>query len=92
MTRGWSLLLLGVVCAIFLIGVMDAFVDPTHRLIPEQIMSVAAVILAGVAIGSILAGLRANGHGADPDDPTEGRARQSAREAQHEMGDDDGGN
>lgn len=94
MTRGWSLLLLGMVSAIFVLGIFDAFVDPSHRLVPEQIMQVSAVVLAGVAIGSILAGLRANGNGSheNPDDPTGDRARQSAREAQHEMGDDDGGN
>lgn len=45
---------------IFVLGVVDLLVHPASPLIPEYVLKLASVILAGVAVGIILISLRQN--------------------------------
>ena len=54
MPRTWALITLGAVLAVFLLGLLDVSLNKHHA---DSIMRIAAVILSGVAIGAILAGL-----------------------------------
>ena len=63
MSRRYTYATLVILILIFLVGIFDTYIDPIHDFIPEAFPKIAATILAGVAIGTILAGLKRNGSG-----------------------------
>lgn len=92
MSRRWAHVILGIVGITFVVGVVEVSFELTS-LLPDEILRLAAVILSGVTIGAILAGLRqANGISADPDDTHTDRSRQSARIARQDIDDHEGDN
>jgi hypothetical protein len=60
MSRRAAYFALGMLGAIFVLGVGQLFLDPNCQVIPEQIVRLAIAILSGVAIGAILTALRAD--------------------------------
>ena len=67
MKKRWAKITLGVVAAVFLMGILDiSFSDPSSMNVPEGVVSLAAVILSGVAVALIVAGIR-NGNGGGGD-------------------------
>ena len=63
MSRHYAYVTLGILAGIFILGLGESMGHPFDNLIPESFIKVAATVLAGVAIGTILAGLKSNGGG-----------------------------
>lgn len=62
MSKRYAHFALVTLSVIFVLSLLDKACDPTLNFIPPEIATLAVTILAGVAIGSIIAGLtRANG-------------------------------
>ena len=68
MSRQSAWLVFSLLVVLLVLGIMDAFVNPARHLIPDRIVSLAAVIVAGVAVGLILAALRASNGTSHTDD------------------------